>query len=69
MSQIENVTQITIGTLKGGRPDWVNYARKQAAAREYTLRRHKAAKKEKRALLDEFTRLAGTAIGNPPSAS
>jgi hypothetical protein len=37
----------------------LNVKEKQAVTREYTPRYQKATKKEKRALLDEFTRLTG----------
>jgi hypothetical protein len=37
----------------------LNMKEKQAVTREYKPRYHKAARKEKKALLDEFTRLTG----------
>jgi hypothetical protein len=37
----------------------LNMKEKQAVTREYKTRYQKAAKKEKRTLLDEFTRLTG----------
>jgi hypothetical protein len=59
MSQIENVTQTTIKGFEGGTRMWLNMKEKQAITMEYMPRHHKATKKEKRAMLDEFTRLAG----------
>jgi hypothetical protein len=57
--QIENVTQIKTRTLKGGCPNGVAVKEEQAATREYRLCYRKAAKKEKPAVLAEFTRLTG----------
>ncbi|MDR2246070.1 MAG: hypothetical protein LBE17_05265, partial [Treponema sp.] len=56
---IENVTQIKIRAPEGGHPNGVKHERKQAVTREYMPPYQEAAKKEKRGLLDEFTRQTG----------
>ncbi|MDR0447634.1 MAG: hypothetical protein LBH07_03100, partial [Treponema sp.] len=59
MPQIENVTQIKLRTPKGGCPSGVKHERKKAVTREYKTHYQKGKKKDKKALLDEFTRLTG----------
>jgi hypothetical protein len=63
-AQRETVTQIIIRTPNGGRPNVVKHKEKQAVTavvnnREYRHRYQKATKKEKPALLGEFTKLTG----------
>ncbi|MCL2194136.1 MAG: hypothetical protein FWB78_12180, partial [Treponema sp.] len=57
MPQIENVAQIKLRTPAGGRPN--GGKERQAVTKEYRPRYQKATRKEKKAVLDEFTRLTG----------
>jgi hypothetical protein len=50
---------IKLRTPEGGRPNGVKHERKKAVTREYKPRYQKASKRQKTALLDEFTRLTG----------
>jgi hypothetical protein len=59
MPHIENVAQITLETLNGGRPYGVNYERKTGCSQKYVPRHQKVSKKAEPALLDEFTRFTG----------
>jgi hypothetical protein len=59
MPHIENVTQIIMRTLEGGRPYGVNYERTTGRNQGIYTWYQKASKKAKPALLDEFTRLTG----------
>ena len=57
MPHLENVTQIKLRMLQGGHPNGVK--EKKAVTREYLPHYQKASKKDKKALLDEFTNLTG----------
>jgi len=59
MPQIENVTQIKLRMPEEGVRMGLNMKEKKAVTKEYWPRYQKAARKEKKALLDEFTRLTG----------
>ena len=59
MPHLENVTQIKLRMPEGGHPSGVKHERKKAVTREYKPRYQKASRKEKKTILDEFTKLTG----------
>ena len=59
MPQIENVTQIRLRAPAGGHPNGVEHEREAVRNEGIQARYQKATRKEKKAVLDEFTRLTG----------